>query len=326
LGTGVFGICEYAWKPSWSWVGGIRYDWNQIDLGDRPEVLRDRGNGPQLIYPEEEGVTRTFSSMSGAIGVHFRPTARWEWKANAARSFRVPSVAELASSGIHHGTFRHEQGDADLRTEFGYQFDLGGTFRLKRLKIHAAGYLNWFQDYIYLRPTPFFSPLPEGGQVYQYTQHDAVYTGFEFSASYWIWRNVELSNQTDYVWNRNLDTELPLPFTPPLSSRTEVEWERNKAFGPIASTYVGVAHRFVAEQTHVDRNEPETPEANLWNLWAGATWQWKEFRLITRLEVQNIFDMPYLDHLSRYRIINLPEPGRNIVLRVTIPLDIRSDS
>jgi len=38
-----------------------------------------------------------------------------------------------------------------------------------------------------------------------------------------------------------------------------------------------------------------------------------------RLQVQNIFDTRYMDHTSFYRLISLPEQGRNIVLSVGIP-------
>ena len=33
----------------------------------------------------------------------------------------------MVSNGVHHGTFRHEQGNPDLRSEHGYQLDLGLT-------------------------------------------------------------------------------------------------------------------------------------------------------------------------------------------------------
>jgi len=35
--------------------------------------------------------------------------------------------------------------------------------------------------------------------------------------------------------------------------------------------------------------------------------------------VKNVFDNEYFAHLSRYRIINVPEQGRNIVLTVKVP-------
>ena len=50
-------------------------------------------------------------------------------KVNIGRSFRLPGANELAANGVHHGTFRHEQGDANLKSEQGWQLD--ASYHLK---------------------------------------------------------------------------------------------------------------------------------------------------------------------------------------------------
>jgi iron complex outermembrane receptor protein len=37
------------------------------------------------------------------------------------------------------------------------------------------------------------------------------------------------------------------------------------------------------------------------------------------LQVQNLFNTKYFNHTSYYRLINVPEPGRNLVVNVYIP-------
>ncbi|MFM1874845.1 MAG: hypothetical protein RL266_582, partial [Bacteroidota bacterium] len=41
-----------------------------------------------------------------------------------------------------------------------------------------------------------------------------------------------------------------------------------------------------------------------------------------RFSVQNITDQRYLNHLSRYRWINVPEQGRNFVITVKVPMSV----
>ena len=40
-----------------------------------------------------------------------------------------------------------------------------------------------------------------------------------------------------------------------------------------------------------------------------------------QLQGYNLLNSAYLDHLSRYRLIGIPEPGRNIVVSLRVPLE-----
>ena len=48
--------------------------------------------------------------------------------ANIGTNFRLPTPIELGANGIHHGSFRHEQGDPDLDPEKGYVGDVEITY------------------------------------------------------------------------------------------------------------------------------------------------------------------------------------------------------
>ncbi|MCB0805529.1 MAG: TonB-dependent receptor, partial [Bacteroidales bacterium] len=37
------------------------------------------------------------------------------------------------------------------------------------------------------------------------------------------------------------------------------------------------------------------------------------------LQVQNLLNTKYFNHTSYYRLINVPEPGRNFILNISIP-------
>ena len=82
---------------------------------------------------------------------------------------------------------------------------------------------------------------------------------------------------------------------------------------------LGVDWKWVARQNRVDRNEDPTPAYSLLNVQAGSDFRWGKQRLQFRFLVNNLLDVRYLNHLSRFRLLNLPDPGRNVQLMLTLP-------
>ena len=78
-------------------------------------------------------------------------------------------------------------------------------------------------------------------------------------------------------------------------------------------------NRWVMNQNSVARNETATPGSSLWNISAYAHWYVGDKMFITLLQVDNLFNTSFMNHLSFYRMLNAPEPGRNIQLIVKIP-------
>ena len=68
-------------------------------------------------------VRKHFGDYSFSLGLVWTPSVQHMVKVNIGRSFRLPGANELAANGVHHGTFRHEQGDASLKSEQGWQMD-----------------------------------------------------------------------------------------------------------------------------------------------------------------------------------------------------------
>ena len=78
-------------------------------------------------------------------------------------------------------------------------------------------------------------------------------------------------------------------------------------------------NRWVMAQDRIARNEERTPGTNLWNVAVHLHWQLAGRRVVTDLRVDNLFDRAFLNHLSFYRKLNAPEPGRNVQLVLRIP-------
>jgi len=292
------------------WDGGLRWEYKHQSS---PEMRLPWWENPDSLALRSARVNRSFSNIAAAIGLVYLPSEHWQMKWHLARSFRAPNVAELSSNGVHHGTFRHEQGNPNLNPEIAWQVDLGLEFRQKDFMIRLSPFYYYFQNFIFLRPTARFSNLPEAGQLYQYQQAPAIQAGGELYADWHPWSNLHLSNASEVLVNQNLNTQLPLPFSPPWSNLLSVNWEDK-------NWDAGLSWRYTAAQNRVDRNEAKTPAYHLLNLEGSYKFSWQKTDFSFHLVLKNVLNESYLRHLSRYRILNLPEQGRNLVLGFSVAL------
>jgi len=320
---GAYSIFEKEMNEEWLLNGGLRFDIgnNESDyfkqyVWDSNETIVD-----SLISIATDDY---FFNWSASLGTNLSLfDDNWTLKANIGKSFRVPYPSETASNGIHHGTFRHEVGTADLESEHGYQLDLGAYFRFDKIEGSVTAYFNYFDNYIYLGPTfpAKFSRLPEAGQIFQYRQDDAIYTGFEVQWDWDLTSKLELHQVVDFVQSYNTKTTLALPFTPQPSIKTDVIFTPFKG-DLISDSYLEVAHEyhFAANgPLRVDRSEDSTPGYQLFNLGMGLDFNVGDQEISVKLQARNLLNTEYLAHLSRYRIINVPEQGRNLVVSVKVP-------
>lgn len=312
----IYAILSHSLSEKWQISGGTRFDHHLMNI----ERGADLSFNQQNNYQAFDAVNTTFSNFSASLGLAYQLKRGHVFRYQLARSFRVPNIAELAGNGVHHGTFRHEMGSPTMKSEIGYQQDISYTFTNNRLHLSSAAYFNYFQDFIYLRPSAFFSPLPDGGQLFSYQQHNALHTGFEFFAKYRLAKVLSISNATEYTYAHNLVLDLPLPFIPPFSSLTDLRFDFKRDNKSFNAYHIGGSCQYVAAQNRVDLNERETPSYTVFRVFGGVILNYRnqEYRLFA--EVQNLFNQSYMMHLSRYRLLNLPEQGRNIVFRLSVPI------
>ncbi len=319
---GGFFYQEYSPSHHFSMNAGIRYDYGVRNIEEHiePDYSTIEEGDSVLRNPD---IYRVFHDFSAALGFSYYPSLTFNTKLNIGTSFRMPTAAELSSNGVHHGTFRHEKGDPNLDSERGIQADLNFTYQKNQTAIILTPFFGYFDKYIYLAPQPEFSTLPAGGQLFQYTQNDALFTGVEFSVDMEILKNLKVGSAVEYVWNKNLDTRLPLPFTPPFSIFGELIYSKNISNKAFKYYFFGANYHFYAAQNRVDRNEQTTPGYGLFSVSGGFDYQLKGQRLQFLLSVNNLFNVSYMNHLSRYRLLNLPEQGRNLIVSLKIPFRIK---
>lgn len=306
----------------------------RLTLGGRLDLgQNDAEAGVRRVF-DSEGNLRDSLEVAAVDGLFYNAAAslgyarelvpdRLNFRGHIGKSFRIPHPAETSSNGVHHGTFRHEQGNADLRSEHGYQLDADLEWFSGIWSVDLAAYFNFFEGFIYLAPSGRLSSLPEAGQIYQYRQQDAIYTGAELTLGVEPVEDLEIQLRAAYLYNYNLESGLALPFTPPANVRIPISYRPAEEDAKVEWS-VRVEPRYYFAQNRVDRNEEVTPDAFLID--AGVQLrinpgESEKVGLEFNLQVFNILDTRYLDHLSRYRLIEVPEPGRNIVLGFKMPLD-----
>lgn len=299
---------------------GLRLDYAKINIEEHYEP--DFRGDPLDSVIRNPAIDRDFFNLSGGIGFSYFPNHNLNLKLNIGSSYRIPAPNELSVNGVHHGTFRHERGDSDLDAERGWQFDLNFSYHLDRFLFNITPFLNLYRNYIYLKPTAEFSELPGGGQIFQYTQDDAIFLGGELSIDYHLIENIHLELISEYVANYNLDTELPLPFTPPFSTLLGIEYKIPGISNVLGNSFINFGTRFTAAQNRVDRNEKPTDGYILLNFGLGTEFHIKRQQINFLFNIQNLLDTNYMNHLSRYRWLNLPEQGRNISFSLVFPFKI----
>ena len=157
--TGLLWLTTYKPNNVISVSGGMRYDYGYIHISSHEDAyladyLRKQGYDEEQVEHykwNSHAVKKKFGDYSFSLGLVWTPSERHMVKANVGRSFRLPGANELAANGVHHGTFRHEQGDTNLKSEQGWQMDASYNLRYNGFSISVSPFVSWFSNYIFLR-------------------------------------------------------------------------------------------------------------------------------------------------------------------------------
>lgn len=321
--TGIAWVTNFNASERVRLSGGIRYDFGNIvaeEFSDNylAEYLHSQGYNNDVVEKYEVRsypLDRNFGDYSLSLGGIWEINKQNKFRANLGRSFRLPNASELVANGVHHGSFRHEQGDPSLDSERGWQLDIGYKLDYDKFSINISPYTSWFASYIYLQPTGEWSILPHAGQVYSYSQCEAFFAGGEIATTVNISKNWQYNVSAEYSYSCNLDEHISITFTPPTTMRNEISWHKNLFT-------LSAEWKMVANQNNVGRNEERTPGANLFGVRAIIDMPFITDGTTLVASVDNIFNTKYMNHLSYYRHVEIPEMGRNFQISIKIPLKL----
>ncbi len=260
------------------------------------------------------------SALPGYGGTAFSVSAGALWKLggahalalNVTRTERHPTATELYANGPHAATRQFEIGDPDFGRERAMTFDLGLRRREGAVRYEIAAYMNRYDGYIYLAPTGRTAGDEEALPVFEFSQRDARFDGFEASLE----RSVPLAGgaltfgaMADYVRGR-LAGSGDLPRIPPLRAGIRLRFERG-ALG------LAIAAQHAFSQRDLAQAERPTDGYTMLNADASYTVERGEQRWLLFLRGNNLLDDDARQHTSPLKD-ELPLPGRAVAAGVRL--------
>jgi iron complex outermembrane recepter protein len=326
-GTYLFGKRKLS--EQWTLNGAIRGDVGKIEVSQYNDwfatpLPSSTGTDSLVFLERSPNATRRFSSVVWSVGAVF-DQAPYLLKMNVGKSFRMPIAKELGANGVNYHNFSYERGNINLNAEQSYQVDMSMQINKAGWAVQVSPFFNVFPNYIYLNPTPQYDYLyGAGNQVFDYTQASVMRYGSELHA------HVNLTEwlQTGVVgeWVYSLQTSgdkqgFTLPFSPPpsliLNLRADV-----KPWGITRKSYLSADVKLVGPQNRIVPPEKPTDGYTTLALSAGGQLKVGNQWVSINAQVLNLLNTKYYNHTSYYRLIDLPEAGRNIIVNLTIPFTL----
>jgi len=324
--------------------GGIRFD-NRSFTGQSHWI--DTTNAAQApVAPNTPGsfeefnqFTSNFSGISGSLGATYSLTKALYIKANIARGYRAPNVAECAADGVHDGTIIYEIGDNNIKPETNLEEDFTFGINSKNITFEGTIFNNSFNNFIYSKALKsafggdsLSNTLSVGGTlfpnapVFMYTSGAAQLYGGEALLDIhpaklpWIELNTTFSIVDGGLLNVP-DSAKYLPFVPPARITADLIFHFKKVGNIVKNAYVKVGILTAFQQNHVYLQDSvesglsteQTPQQyaasqaatagyTLFNAGIGGDIQ-SNGRTICKVYLYgtNLFNTDYMDYMNRFK-------------------------
>lgn len=307
--TGGAYMTEEWRKNKFLFEAGLRYDYKWI--------ITFLAKGDSLYAPEFN-----FHNVSGTIGTSYRPDEHRLFKLNVATAWRAPSVSELLSNGVHHGTASYEKGSMSLKSEIAYNSNLSASFTGGHFRGDFNVYMNYINNYIWLAPKlPPVLTIRGAFPSFQYEQTNAVLAGCDVSLQYRFLKSMTWLGKISYLNARKTDGEF-LPFMPPVRAETSLRYTLER-LGKLEEAFLSLGALFVGKQNNIDPTKDYAPPPDayfLLNAEAGFLLPVGKERWTIGLSVENMLNTRYRDYTNRFRYFT-DEIGTNVSLRLKVPFD-----
>ncbi len=263
----------------------------------------------QVALPRNDTRGNYYQGFSGAYTKEFNLNS-WLNTVHFTQSFRPPSVNELYSKGVHHGSAAFEEGNENLKPETGQKVEWQLQKTTSKWHINFNSFFQHSTNYIFVNPQP--QPIYSIRGAFPYYKYESMavwFSGFNVNASvHSKWGEYGMSYDYTYAQLYKLN-EFP-SLIPPQKLRGYWSYKRSGF-----NTHIeGI---FVPKQSFY---------SNLWDLAPPpdsyfvlnasfgflpisnhANWEFKLF-------IENITQSIYRDYLDRFRYF-VPQPARNLGLR-----------
>ena len=303
------------------------------------------------VSEQFSALNKTFSGFSGSFGGTYNFSEAFLLKANIARGFRAPSIAELSANGPDPGSQIYHVGNSNFKPEFSVQEDIGAFLTLPSISASVELFNNHLENYIFqqqlLNPdgSPAVNPAFPLYNIFTYVQSKARIQGGEVSLDIHPLPWLHFENSISLTYGRNLgnsgqiaDSLKYLPFIPPLHTHSELRGSFNAGLKSFKGLYafVGFDH-YNAQNRYFSAYGTETYTAgyNLLSAGIGGNVVNKNGQTIVQLFVEgtNLANVNYQSNMSRLKYFDNPDVpagvqrgifnmGRNISFKVVVPFDL----
>ncbi|MFN8255175.1 MAG: TonB-dependent receptor [Bacteroidales bacterium] len=306
ISNSLFGLFQNDFTEKLKFQAGLRYDIRQISTEE---------TGTLGTEDFRKSLNKDYNNISGSAGITWRGNEHVFIRANIAKAYRTPNIAELTSKGQHEAIY--ELGDENLVPENSYEGDLSLHMHKDNYTVDFAIFYNYIFDFIYIGPTADTSS--EGLPVYKYSQSDSKLYGGEAGIHLHPKAAEWLHLEANYSLVRGLkENENYLPFIPADNLKTELRFE-GKNLKIMKRPYLSINTDFVFTQNKIAQEETATDGYTLLNLALGTDILFYNQPISIGISINNIFDKKYADHMSTLKEVNLLEPGRNFTFSLKVP-------
>jgi iron complex outermembrane recepter protein len=295
LDNGLYSILNYK-HNKWNFQGGVRYD---------TRLLKSTEN-----FKGSPTIDRSFYSLNYSLGtVH--NSKNTTFRVNFSNAYRAPHFNELLSNGVHHGSLRYELGNANLKAEQANQIDVLFDYHNEHISVIINPFYTYFQNYIYIEPLDSFA---SGYTFFEYQQEKTTQIyGLDFGIHYHPhfahFLHLESSFSTiEFLTNSNNS----LPLIPQNRINTFVKLNF-KMKSKLQFNQLVLQHLYYFNQNKVSTFELPSRAYHLFNLAFNFSTTNKN-PIFIDLGFKNFLNENYINHLSRLKNIQLPNPGWNVYL------------
>jgi iron complex outermembrane receptor protein len=220
-------IGEEAFVPANDSDSWAIFAYEEVAAGAATWQLGARYESQEIRVAGTELPNRSFSGVSGSLGLTWKANETLSASASLSRSVTAPNPEALYSNGPHLATRTFEIGDPTLEEETSLAFDLGAHLDFERLHVEASLFANRVDDFVYEAST---DEVEDGLQVVRFRQDDAELAGGELEAHVELVhgedRHLELDLAADWVRAELADSGEPLPRIPPLRWGAGLSWRQ----------------------------------------------------------------------------------------------------
>ncbi len=338
-------------------AGGVRFDSRTFH---NDALYSDTAIIPNSVvsrnFPDADQVfsdySHTFTGMTYSLGMAYIFSKQFALKANFARGFRAPNIAEISANGVHPGTDMYQIGNPGLKPEFSLQEDLGVEFTSKHVTANLSVFNNDISNYIFNQKLISYKgsdSMLQGVDAFKFTSSHARLYGGEASLDIHPhpldWLHFENTLSVVYAVNEGgpgviiNDSNRYLPQIPPVHGTSELRASFKQPAKYLRNSFIKVQALIYGKQYRVyltDNTETPTQGYTLINAGFGSDITNRAGKKMFNLSIfgNNLFNVAYQDPLSRLKYFEeypndprghsgIYNMGRNIGIKISVPFSVK---